>query len=235
MPPVTYFLVDNSITPDPNDRRAITMGSQTFYFDAVIDRMVSRGSTVTKAEVLSVFEEFCLAIESLVKEGNVVITPLFRVAPAISGVFKNDDDSFDPARHQMKLRITPGARLREMESRITVEKVTPSRPEPVLIHLKDNVSDTQDEILTPGGGCTLTGSLLKFDEVVPEQGIFFVNVGNGSAKKVVGKLLRNKPSELIFNCPLDLTTGLYRLEVRTLLNGTKDIRTGALPYQLTVE
>src|ERR1044072_4521512 len=108
-----FSLFENPITLDPKDRTAVTQINQSYTLEEVFEQMSSRGSTVTKAEALSVYEELCLAIEQLVKDGNSVNTPLFNVWSSIVGVFKGDDDNFHPLRHQVKLRITPGTRLRE--------------------------------------------------------------------------------------------------------------------------
>lgn len=222
------------MTPDPNDRMAVTQVSQSFTLDDVIDQMISRGSTVTKAEALSVYEELSLAIEQLIKNGNSISTPLFTIMPRVVGVFNNDGDSFDSSRHQVKLRINPGIRLREMGSKIPVEKIVTERRQPVLVHFHDNTSESQDEIVTPGGGARITGALLKFDEADVQQGIFFVNVATAEVIRVAGKLLKNKPGELIFVAPA-LVAGTYKIEVRAVAsNGGKTIRTGALPYEVTV-
>jgi hypothetical protein len=231
--PLKYSLIDNPMTADPDDRMAMTSVNQSFELGDVIDEMISRGSTVTRAEALSVFDELCLAIERLVENGNSVVTPLFNIAPSLVGVFTNDDDSFDRSRHQVKLRIRPGLRLRQMEQNIAVEKVPPTRLQPVLVHFFDNTSESQDEVITPGGGGRIVGSLLKFDEADTQQGLFFVNVGNGSAIRVSGKFLKNKPGELIFIIP-NLPPALYRVEVRAIKPGTKGLRTGVLPFELTV-
>lgn len=231
---LNYYLVDNTMTPDPNDRRAVVLPRQSFSINAIIDQMISRGSTVTKAEALSVYEELSLAMENILKEGNSINTPLFKVTPTITGVFVNDEDSFDPERHEVKLRINPGLRLRQTEAKIMVERTTGVRPQPTPIHFDDYGSETQDDIITSEKTGRITGSLLKFEESDPQQGVFFVNLANGSVKQVTGKFVKNKPGELIFSNPAGLTPGTYRLEVRAVLVGTKGIRTGTLPYELTV-
>jgi hypothetical protein len=134
----------------------------------------------------------------------------------------------------VKLRINPGIRLRETESRIAVERTTGVRPQPVPIHYDDLATETQDDLVSPGKTAKINGSLLKFDESDPQQGVFFVNIANGSSKHATGKFAKNKPGELIFSNPTDLVPGLYRLEVRTIITGTKGIRSGVLPYELTV-
>ncbi|MDZ7693882.1 MAG: DUF4469 domain-containing protein [Balneolaceae bacterium] len=87
-------------------------------------------------------------------------------------------------------------------------------------------------ILTPGSGARITGALLKFDQKDPNQGVFFVNIEDGSATRVETTMLKNKPSELIFMNPL-LDPGTYYLEVRSILTGNTKIRTGRLSAQVT--
>jgi hypothetical protein len=229
-----YYLVDNPMTPDPTDRRAVVQVGKSYTIADIIDQMISRGSTVTKAEALSVFEELGLAIENILKEGNSIKTDLFRITPTISGVFTSNEDSFDPERHEVRLRINPGLRLRETENKISVERTNGIRPQPTPIHFDDYGSETQDDLATAGKTGRITGSLLKFDENDPLQGVFFINIANGNVKQVTGRFVKNKPGELIFSNPSDLTTGVYRLEVRALLTGNKNLRAGSLPYELTV-
>ncbi|MDZ7690993.1 MAG: DUF4469 domain-containing protein [Balneolaceae bacterium] len=65
------------------------------------------------------------------------------------------------------------------------------------------------------------------------QGVFFVNTEDGTATRVDATMLRNMPSELIFVNP-DLAAGSYRLEVRSIMNGNSDVRSGVLSQELTV-
>lgn len=48
-----FALFENNLTSDPNDYMAVVQGLQSKTQEDVIDYMVSRGSTVTKAEALS--------------------------------------------------------------------------------------------------------------------------------------------------------------------------------------
>jgi hypothetical protein len=149
-------------------------------------------------------------------------------------VFVNDDDSFDPSRHSINLRITLGERLRGIAEGIRVEKIPAVRNVPSLTHFEDVHSKTQDDVMTPGKTGKIIGTNLKFDETEMEQGIFFIKTNDGSATRVSENLARNKPRELIFNIPSALAPGSYRLEVRSLLPGVKNIRAGALPYELII-
>ena len=231
--PVQYYLMPNVITPDPDDYMAVTTNGRTLTIDYVYDQMTHEGSTVTKAEALASWEEITKGIIRLVSDGNSVTTPLVNISPSIIGVFTSEDDRFDPSRHQVKLRVQPGTRLRDAESAITVEKVQPKERLPVLLHYEDNTTESKDSVATAGGGARITGSLLKFDESDKQQGIFFINTANNSEVHVTGKLLRNKPGELIFMNPA-LPAGSYRVEVRAMIGTVRKLRTGSLGDVVTV-
>ena len=88
-----YALFENHLTSDPNDYMAVVQNQQSKNQEDVIDLMVSRGSTVTKAEALAVFEEYALAVEQLVKNGHAVNTPLFNLSLSVKGVFNREDEA----------------------------------------------------------------------------------------------------------------------------------------------
>src|SRR5699024_7875446 len=97
----------------------------------------------------------------------------------------------------------------------------------------DYTTDTTKATITPGGAARLIGKNLKFDEKDDEQGIFFVNEIGWEATRADG-ILRNKPGELMFQNP-DLAPGNYRLEVRSILEFTSQIRKGTLYEVLKVD
>jgi hypothetical protein len=231
--PLNYYLIDNPITPDPDDHMAVPLSRDTYTIDDLIAGMTSRGSTVTKAEAFAVIEEFNQAVLQALAEGSSVNTPLFNIAPHITGVFDSADDNFDPARHQVKLRINPGVRMRETEPTIKPQKVKAEKPRPLLLHFYDNNSESQDQVITSGGGARITGSMLKIDEADPAQGIYFKRSDNGLSIRATGKLLRNKPGELILQLPT-LAPGAYRIEIKTVQKGSKEVRSGMLNTELTV-
>jgi hypothetical protein len=232
--PLKYSLTENPLTPDPNDRSAVTYVNQVHTLDDLIDQIVSRGSTVTRAEVLSVFEKLCLAVEQSVKEGNAVNTPLFMITPSIKGRFDTNADSFDGNRHEIRLRMKPGRRLKEAAQHIRVEKKTGGKQRPMPQYFYNSATQTYDDVITPAQGGSIRGVKLKFDEHEPEQGIFFINTSNGSIIRVNGGLIRNMPRELIFIIPAAIPPGTYKLEVSTVFRSSKKLRSGALPHTLVV-
>jgi hypothetical protein len=210
---------------------AVVQDQQSRSQEDVIDLMIGRGSTVTKAEALSVLEEYASAIVQLLKEGYSINTPIFNLSPSIKGVFTSADQSFTPSVHSVKINIAPGARLREVGPMVSVEKVKGASPQPTPEYLDDLGSGTRNEMLTVGNIAQLKGSRLKFDETDPAQGIFLIDASRGETQ--VKTIARNKPAQVDFLVP-PLAPGEYQLEVRAMIYKGKEIKKGILSATLTV-
>lgn len=229
---IQYALYPNHLTTDPKDHMAMVQNQDSHSIEEIIDIMISRGSTVTKADALSVIEEYESAIEYVLTDGDSINTPLMRINASISGVFSDDTDRFDASRHYVRLNVNPGSRMGTIAGDINVEKVKADRPEPTPSHFEDVASATSNDTLTPGGVGQLTGTLLKVDPAEADQGVFFI-ASDGTETRA-DTYVRNKPANLIFMIPDTLTSGEYRLEVRAKLQNINDTRSGRLSAPLTV-
>jgi hypothetical protein len=230
---IRYALFENPLSSDPKDHTAKVKPAGTATLDDVIARMIDQGSTVVKSDILSVLESYYSAIESLVLEGKRVNTPNANYGASIRGTFEGQADSYDPNRHRVRGTVSPGKRYRKViRERAKVAKEEAIQPRPNPLEYTDVTSEARNGALTPGGLGRVVGHRLKFDPTAGDQGIFFV-AGDGTATRVevVG---RNKPTELIFTVPASLTSGTYRLEVRAVVHGSSESRTGALDAPLTV-
>jgi len=227
-----FALFENHLTSDPNDYMAVVQDLQSKTQEDVINLMIGRGSTVTKAETLSVLEEYRLAIEQLLKDGYAINTPIFNLSPSVKGLFQGPDQNFNSAIHTVKINITTGTRLREVGKLITVERVKGASPQPDPEILEDLGSGTRNDQLTPGNIARLKGSRLKFDQADQAQGIFLIAADQSEIR--VETVSWNKPAQLDFLVPV-IAAGEYKLEVRAILPQGKDLRKGLLPYPLTVE
>ncbi|RKE04405.1 DNA-binding domain-containing protein [Marinifilum flexuosum] len=230
---VRYGLGLNHLTEDPGDYLAVVTECTTSNAKKIMERMMGKGSTVTKAEGLSVIEEFEYAVVEEVKEGNIVSTDLFRISPSISGVFKDENDSFDPSRHSIKLNISPGPRLQEIISKIELKKVAISTAEPVIEKFVDLKGKAVNESFTPGQMASIQGSFLKFDEEDTNQGVFFIAADESETR--ASDFIKNKPSELMFFVPDELTSGKFQLEVRTILHHSKVLKKARLSNDLSAK
>jgi len=225
-----YGLIPNHLTDDPDDFMGIVTDSETVTEVDLVNRMIGKGSTVTKAEALSVIEEYEYAVAEAVKNGNNVNTRLFKLTPSVSGVFTNQSDGFDSSRHAVKLNLNAGSRLNDAVVDIELRKVEINQAQPVLQQFVDLKTKVMNETFTPGQIASIRGLLLKFDEEDNAQGIFFI-AADGSETRVVN-MVKNKPSELLFFVPETITNGTFQVEVRTVLHKLKTIRTGRLVSDL---
>ena len=229
-----YGLVSNELTKDPLDQRAVVYVEVVKLLEQLIDEMIGRGSTVTKAEALSVIEEYYDAMAKFLGQGCTINTPAYTITPVIKGVFENEDDRYHPSKHQLYLNMKPNTRLKDSVSKIAVEYRETEGQQPWVKKLYDLVSETTSEALTPGGIAHLKGKLLKFDPADAQQGIFFKS-GNQEIRVDVKTVARNMPSELIFLVPGTLRKGTCQVEVRTILYGSKKLKTAKLEAAVQVK
>ena len=229
--PLRYGLVENQMTSDPDDYMAVTLDNPTKGVEEIVERMISRGSTVTRAEALGTLEEFKQAVCDIVKDGFNVNTELFAVYPRVAGVFDSADERFNANKHGINLNLRAGKRLNETVHDLSVEKVEVDEAKPTLQTLTDLKSDVVNESVSISRVASIKGAHLKIDTEHPDSGIFLIDADENEVK--VSNIVKNKPSELLFFVPDDLPLGTYQIEVRTVLRNRKTLRTGRLPVSIT--
>ncbi len=231
---IKYVLAPNNLTADPDDFTAIVRSSGSLDEDAIIEAIIGMGSTVTRADIVSVLADLYTAIEKGLLAGKNVLLPIANFSLSIQGVFNGVGDVFDPTRHRVNVVIRPGQRLRRtIAKQAEPEKIDRVLSNPLPVTFTDLNSGTRNSTLTPGGMGQLEGHRLKFQADDPAQGIFFIHEdGTETRVEVVGL---NKASLLMFMVPASLTSGEYILEVRVVSGkGVDALRSGRLPVKLTV-
>jgi len=199
----------------------------------IIERMRQRGSKLVPEELGGTIELLSSTIELMLAEGYAVSTPLVTFGVSIKGPFETHQSPFDPSIHQLGPNLKPTTRLRRLfKQPATVERVTPNKIEPDPVDLFDKTSGETDGVITPGKTAILSGENLKFDEADETQGIFLIDSAGNQTR--VTTIIRNKPSELIFEVPEGLAGGEYTLVVRAKMRGGRELREGKLAATLTV-
>jgi len=229
---ISYVLFENHLTSDPDDYMARVQPSAISEQKQVVERMIQAGSTVTRADIYSVLEDYYSTVENMVLEGHNVNTPLANFRTTIKGVFQGAGDGFDASRHRIVATIAPGKRLRNVIAiRAQALKGEMTKPKPNPVEYYDVASGNQrNTSLSPNGFGRLLGHRLKFNTSDENQGIFFLaEDGTATRVTVIGQ---NKPAELMFSVPA-LPAGEYTLEVRAVF-GDDDLRTGSLDAVLMV-
>lgn len=223
-----YYLLDNPVTPDTTDFKAQPVSNGSKDVNDLVEYMIARGSTVTKAEAGANLQEFMEAAAFFLKEGYTLNLPLFKAGFSISGVFTSENDVFDANRHQLNINLQAGAELKDLPRQIKLAKTEGNPALPLPKTLLDVSTQSVNDRLTPGGTVKVVGRRMKIDVDAPTQGVFLIN---GTKTVPVTTLVTNRPSELVMVLP-NLAQGTYTLEVRGTVNGAE--RQGQLPTPLKV-
>ena len=231
-----YSLRENLLTAAPDDFMAQVQDVRSYTLDEIIDLMMEKGSTLTKADVKAVLQIYGEVVSTIIKDGSSVNTPLMNTAMSISGVFNGANDAFDKKRHTVNLNITAGTALKAALGKIKCEKTGTTSTDPYISEVKDIVSGAVNAELTKGGVVQVTGSRLKFDAKDAAQGIFFVPETGAPVRAAV--IAENKPARLMAIIPADLAAGTYYIEVRSKHSGggkpLKAVKAGRFAKPLTV-
>ena len=231
-----YALRENLLTPAPGNYMAQVADVRSYTLDEIINLMMEKGSSVTRADAAAVLQVYGEVCALLVANGAALNTPLMNASMSISGVFDGANDSFDRRRHAVNLNMTAGTLLRDALASVKCEKTQIASTDPYITEVKDVVSDTVNSALTKGGIVQITGSRLKFDAKDETQGIFFVPETGAPVRATV--VAENKPARLTALIPQTLDAGIRYIEIRTkLLDNNKSLKTmkvGRFAKPLTV-
>jgi hypothetical protein len=232
-----YTLVENLLTPAPDDYVAQPVNVRSYTKDEILDRIKKRYTGLTPAQISAAIDEFSYEVEMITEEGSTVNTPLMSTLWSIPGAVNSATEYLDPQKNPPKLNINPGTTLRAAARRVKLEKVIVAEPIPHILEVKDVTSDTVNDLITAGGVVQLRGSRLKFLANEENNGIFVINGQTAEERKFV-TIVENKPARLIAVLPTDIPQGEYFIEVRTTFSTgkkpTKALKTGRYNKVLTV-
>jgi hypothetical protein len=112
---IRYYLLDNPVTPDTEDRRAQVIDYETVSEKGIFEYMTRKGSAITVAEAKANYEEIVGTVEYFLNLGYGINTEFVNIRPVIPGVFRNDDDKFEHGRHKVKYKTRLGRRYNHTE------------------------------------------------------------------------------------------------------------------------
>lgn len=208
-----YGLIENVLTPAPDDCSAVPQNVRSYTMDEILDMMMERGTTITRTDVKAVLQLYKEVVASLVADGSAVNTELMNISPSISGVFNNAADMFDASRHRVNVNLTPGKALTEARGRIAVQKIQMVGTAPYITEVSDAVTGETNSTLVAGNVLRITGARLRFLPDAETNGVFLVT-SEGVAKRCP-TVIENKPGRLMVLVPADTAPGDYYVEVRT--------------------
>lgn len=229
-----YSLVENLLTERTDDFSAQVHTSGSYDKEAIINRILQKGTLLTRTDVLAVLNGLEETIVDIMLEGGHVNLPLFHTSFSISGVFEGATDTFDGNRHKLNINLTKGTLLRNAEKEVKLEKTATITPQPQILEVKDSVSGRVNEVLTPNGVVEVQGYNIKIAGDNEACGLWFVPA-TGEPQKAT-TIVSNKPSSLIAMIPA-LPAGTYQIRVVTQYTGGKELkepRTFTFGKELTV-
>jgi hypothetical protein len=223
-----YTLEENLLTGETGDYRALVINVTSFTNGEVIDRIMKIGAGLTRSDIVSVLEAEKQVIVDIIAEGGAVNLDLFKAYPSIQGRFTGADESFDPAKHKVRIHLHPGTALRSVVDEIKLKKVAAVRYGTVITAVVDIKSETINDKLTPGRNCKLSGTKLKIGGEDPSVGLYFVPAGGAASGAPVKvdptDIVVNNPAEVIAVIPA-LDAGVYYVRITTQHAGTKQRKT----------
>lgn len=233
---IKYHLAENHLTDRTDDYMAQVQSTGSFDKEAIVERMLQRGSLLTKTDILAVLNGFDETVQEVIKEGATIALPLFHTGFSISGVFDGPTDSFDSTRHSIKVNISRGTLLREVQGEVKAEKTATPAPSNTIIEVKDSVTGSVNETLSAGGVAEIYGNNIKIAGDNAQNGIFLI-AEDGTTTKIA-TVVQNNPSSLIIMIP-SVSAGTYTLSVVTQYAGSnkdlKDSRTVIFNRSLRVD
>jgi hypothetical protein len=232
-----YTLIENLLTPAPDDYTAQPVNVRTHELQDIFQRIGARYPGLTPTQISSAVNEFIEEVCSIVEDGEAVNTPLFNTLFSLPGVYEGAVDSYDPKRHSVKLNISPGTRLRDAVRKVKLEKTVVAEPLPHILEVKDVLGGAVNETLTPGGVVQIRGGRLKFLPEEENNGVFLA--GENGTEVKLAMIVENKPARIIAVLPENIAQGVYFMEVRTSYSGSgskplRILKTGRFHKELTV-
>ncbi|MGL2967334.1 DNA-binding domain-containing protein [Flavobacterium sp. XGLA_31] len=231
--PVKYYLHPNALVQVPESYRAIVEPHQVYGISDIIAQMLQRGTTLSEADILASLHLFFEVVAQQVQEGNHVNLPIVNIKPSILGRFTEATDSFDATRHALKAATSAGILIKKNIKKAAVVKFSKPLTVPILSAFTDVLTQTDNDLLSPGGIGTIVGNHLKFDKNNPSEGLFFVSAAQEQYAVTVFATLH--PRKLLFSIPNHLPQGQYSLVVKKAFGkNNTSLREGKLATVLRV-
>lgn len=218
-------LVPNHLTKRENDYMAVVHNVVFKNLNDIIKQITVHGSIMKETECVAVINAYWDAIGENIENGIGFSSRQINITPRAGGVFGSSEDYFDEGRHWKDVTISAGVKLKKNINNMKV-KIVRSLPNlPSVKSFFDIQTQTSNQKITPGHMADITGDMLKIQG--ENAGVFFINKDSGH-EFAVERIHGNLPKKLTIIIPEDLIPGFYKLEVRTHINRSKEIRTGTL-------
>lgn len=231
---VKYSLHNNPLTEN-GDYVAIPQEVENFSIEDVINQITGPGSILKKTECRAVIYAFLDQVADNAGKGIGMVSPYLMITPGLSGVFLNDQDSFDGSRHSRELHINPGTLLRKSIENMEFEKIPFKEKRPVIVRAMDDKTNVINHTITPGHLLVINGEQLKVTDTEDKnQGVLLIDSASGKATRIT-HLKTNNPKTIEAYVPDAQPGGTYQLVIKTIYPNCKTLKEGKLDQPLTIK
>lgn len=209
----------NFLTEDPNSYTLMLRGNTSRSLDDIISIFLRQSNlNLTHEQARESFINVLATAHDEVLRGNTVSLEYLSIRTAVSGVFNDPTETYDPKKHNLKVVYTPGEEVRSAIKRTAVRNMGRAVNNEIG-NITNRVTGNVNMDVTPGGPIEIVGSNIKVGSGELDSGkIFFLDEeSNTIAANVLEKdLLLNIPSKLLFVAPANLVPGKqYRIKIST--------------------
>ncbi len=225
-----YYLYPDKLMPEKNQYYAKVKTSHVITFDEIATKILQRGTTVNREDIISVLSLFQTVVQDEILDGNRINTPFANFTPIITNSFSSETEKFNHEKHEVYISVSAGSLFKKAIKNINVEKISKITARPQIISFIDTMTNENNKAKI-GNLFKITGTDLKFGEN-EQEGIFFIKTETNNSFKIeqIGQKTRGS---LIFNLPPLMLPGIYMIEVRK--SYTKDQIIRKAEYHLPVE
>jgi hypothetical protein len=233
---LTIRAMQNNLGTSESPYYALASWSELVEADDFIDRMAAGRTTLSKTDIIAVFQLAREELSRLLAEGCYVKTPIGAALPVAKGSFRSPSDPFLPkspnSGHELRIDFRIDPRI-EKEALASIQCLRDKRGdslEPIVQTTAATPSGPLGEAFA-GGILRLGGARMKFESANQSLGLFFIDEAGAEFRARVYAQI--KPSTLIAVIPAALPEGSYRLFVRTLSKGGKPLQ-GAAAERISI-
>ena len=206
----------------------------SFTREMLIDRMLEMGSSVTRADILAVVNNFEQAIKNICLEGNKVTLEGFcQFTPTIGGTFEHETDGFDSTRNEIYITSQISASYnRDFAQKAVMEKITVDQKKPILLEVVNVADKKVNTNVKVNGIVTISGESLKFDETSTDEYLRFINADNPNESVKITQIQKVTDKEIVFLFPqTTILEGCFEVASRM---DTATLKTGRTSFNVTV-
>jgi hypothetical protein len=219
-----YYLIENAITPDPNDKLAKVKAGRSNGVTDIAHEIKVEGSEHSEATIIDLLTRANTVKMKMMSRGETVNDGIAFYEPAITGNFF-DNTTFDESRNTCVINIRVNREVRQMLQQVKAEYTgyTVDNGGAAITGITDAKTGELNGVITPGKIVTITGSKIR---VVPEEEgetaadcITWTNIATQEVIVQEDDPATNDPSKIMLTVP-PLDKGVYTLTLKTMFSTT---------------